>query len=46
MDWGLARLRRGGDYREGVLSAPTSVCKVSAANEHTRYSGILGHWPC
>ena len=27
-------------------SAPRSVCKVSAANEHVRYSGFLGHRPC
>ena len=23
-----------------------SLCKLSAANEHTRYSGPLGHRPC
>ena len=26
--------------------AHTGVCEVSAANEHTRCSGFLGHWPC
>ena len=32
----------GDYYRDGARSAPTSVCKVSAANEHTRTPQAIG----
>ena len=38
--------RASASERGCARSAPTSVCKVSEANEHTRYSGFLGHRPC